>query len=217
MDEQLFSIPSMIAELETRVGLPTGSIDPLCGEQPEWVFVLKVCSTVETVLKSAILLKMRPMRPIGLGMFGLFAGVEEEPYKDLIFRLPLRGDLGALTLARNYGLISKEDEAFICSLASIRNRYAHSILNHRRSILDIISERGDENQVRAELSKLRYRREVPLPAHRAGVDEIEFGVLMFMAGLSGILRPPEVPAGPLGTLFGLPAEPEPTEAPSEDD
>jgi hypothetical protein len=214
MDEQ-FSIPGMMAELEARIGIPQGSIDPLCGDQPEWVFVLKVCSTVETVLKSAILFKMRPMRPIGLGMFGLFAGVAEEPYKDLIFRLPLQGgDLGALTLARKYGLISKEDEAFIGCLAAIRNRYAHSILNHSRSILEIISEGRDDNQIRAELVKLRYRRELQFASYRAGVDEIQFGVLMFVAGLSGILRPPplpEGPVGPLGSILGLPIEPDPGE------
>ena len=47
-----FDISKMISEVEAYVGLPAGTIRPFFSEADHWVFVLKISSILETVLKS---------------------------------------------------------------------------------------------------------------------------------------------------------------------
>jgi hypothetical protein len=120
-----------------------------------------------------------------------------------------------MSLAEEYDLLNKEDCAYIRDLSYIRNRYAHSIVNHKKTIADIISEARDESRRKSILINLCYRKDISFAVHRPGIDEIEFGALMFLAGMSGRLRPPKFPpTGLLGALlsgdFELP--PTPTES-----
>jgi hypothetical protein len=200
-DQRPFDINGMILEVETYLGLPANTIDPFFSAEDHWVFVLKTTSIVETVLKTALFNRVRPNGGTfgGLGGLGgmLLASppAEEQALRNHIFRIPLKGDIGSMSLARAYNVISKLDEDFIDELLSIRNRYAHSILNHSRPVLDIISERRDQNQVAACLRKLAYQKSFPVPPSEAGIREIEFGVLMFLAAMSGRLTPSETPPG----------------------
>ena len=57
-----FDISKMIREVEEYVGLPEGTIRPFFSEADHWVFVLKISSILETVLKSAIILRIHQAR-----------------------------------------------------------------------------------------------------------------------------------------------------------
>src|SRR5687768_12032915 len=130
---------------------------------------------VETVLKSAIFIRVIPgiTRVGGLGGLGGISlpGYEQARHSGLrkhLSRIPLRGDAGAISLAKSYGLLVREDEQFINALTQIRNRYAHSLLNHSKSVFDIIHELGEPSEM--ILKKLRYERGVDLiDPDRAGV------------------------------------------------
>ena len=137
-----FDISKMISEVEAYVGLPAGTIRPFFSEADHWVFVLKISSILETVLKSAIIARIDQSGPRFYGGLGalLLSGEVDEPWRSLIYRLPLSGDIGAIPLAKRYRLLDPPDEAFIREVLAIRNRYAHSITNHSKTALQIVSE-----------------------------------------------------------------------------
>lgn len=213
-----YSLSTMIEEVEQALGLPKGAIRPFFQAEEHWVFVLKTASIVETVLKSALLARLRPFPvftgpPSGIGSF-LMGGDGDSALRDHIFRIPIKGDIGAVALARGHNILAKEDEDFIAELASLRNRHAHSILNHSKSVLEILSERKDNNQLKTTLAKLSYRRAMPFKVDGMdpGIAEIEFGVLMFLAGVSGRFQPfiPQaggILGGILGSAGGTPPDP----------
>jgi hypothetical protein len=211
-DRAPFDMGRMIADVEQHLQLPTGTIQPFFKTEEHWVFVLKITSIVETVLKSALFARIRRGR-----YTGSFGGVllepshaEEKAFRNHLFRIPLNGDIGAIKLASGYDLIADKDEAYINTLASIRNRYAHSILNHSRSVIDIISENRDVNQVSSILKKLQYGHDLDFSLYDRGIGEIEFGALMFLARMSGRFTPPAIPEGGiLGGLFSAPTDESP--------
>ena len=66
-----FDLAKMIGELENYLEFPPQSILSIFAHtSEEWVYVLKIASMIETVLKSALLLRMRPTQSLGFG-FGL--------------------------------------------------------------------------------------------------------------------------------------------------
>jgi hypothetical protein len=210
-----FDISKMISEVEAYVGLPAGTIRPFFSEADHWVFVLKISSILETVLKSAIIARIDQSGPQFYGGLGalLLSGGSTEPWRRLIYRLPLNGDIGAIPLAKRYRLLDAPDEAFIQEVLAIRNRYAHSIANHSKTALQIVSENKNQNQIDAVRRRLHYSKEFYGVVHKpAIIDEMEFGTLMFLAGMSGRLRPTESPPGGLLAELmreGAPSEPSP--------
>jgi hypothetical protein len=193
-----FDISRMIGDVEKYVGLPAGTIRPFFSESDHWMFVLKVSSILETVLKAAILLRLDQRNPKFYGGLGaiLLSYDSAEPLRDHIYRLPLVGEIGAIALAKRYGLLAREDEAFLKEVIAIRNRYAHSIANHAKTALQIVSENKDLNQIAAVRRKLMYFKDYT-GATPEIIGEMEFGTLMFLAGMSGKLRPVESPPGGL--------------------
>src|SRR3712207_7856065 len=49
---------------------------------------------------------------------------------------------GAVSLAKRYGLLGKRDEDFVQALSEVRNRYAHSILHHAKSIREVLDRKS---------------------------------------------------------------------------
>src|SRR5688572_27436433 len=95
--ERPFDLRQMIADVEQYVELPPGSIRPFLSSEEHWVFVLKTCSMVETILKSAIFLRVIPGSvPFG-GLGGVPMSFEQAKHAGLrkhLSRIPLRGDAG---------------------------------------------------------------------------------------------------------------------------
>lgn len=194
-------IVGLVDELERFMKLPSNSIRPfLMKGEPEWVFTLRTCAMVETALKDAVAQRSQPQRPMGL--FGLGMAFEAEPpIIKVLAKLPLNGSTGIVGIAREYDLLDGDDVQFISALCEVRNRYAHNIRNHERSILDLVSRGRDEQGVARRLRELAMDREWELPGP-AGVTHLEIGLIFFLARLAIRLRPPKVKV-PTGILTGL--------------
>ena len=196
-----YTIEKMIAELESLANLPAGSVGPLLvPESEDWIYILKGTAIVETVLKASIVRKMFPHigRPLNLG--DLFTidnfysnSVREKSLRRHVDNLLMGGKPGVISLAKNLELIDKVDESFILSILEIRNQYAHNILHHKRTILQIIKEKNGEAKIGSILKKMRYGLDVSI--ENPGVDEIRFGILALFTRITVTISPSEAPPG----------------------
>ena len=196
-DNSPFDLSKMIAEVEGYVGLPAGTIKPFFSAGEEWVFVLKIASIVETVLKSAIIARVESNAATTTNPFAraLMGATLSAPLRTHILRIPIGGDIGAIALAQNFDLLNHRDSDFVSAVASIRNRYAHSVVNHSKSAFEIVSENRDQNQVAAFRKRLTYAVDRVFSKEAPMIWDMEFGTLMFLAGMSGRLRPVPAPTG----------------------
>ena len=65
-----------------------------------------------------------------------------------------------------------------------------------KTALQIVSENKNQDQIAAMRRRLYYSKKFGGVAHKpAIIGEMEFGTLMFLAGMSGRLRPRESPPG----------------------
>jgi hypothetical protein len=176
-DSSTFDLSKMIADEEGYVGLPAGTIKPFFSAEEEWVFVLKIASIVETVLKSAIMVRVESNAAIAANPFAraLMGATLSQPLRTQILRIPLRGDIGAVALAQNFGLLDRRDADFVDAVTSIRNRYAHSVVNHSKSVFEIVSENRDQNQVAAIRKRLRYSIDKVVEDDGSIIVDMEFG------------------------------------------
>ena len=76
------------------------------------------------------------------------------------------------------------------------------MLNHQKTVLQIINEQKTPTP-EAALRSLGYGRDIVLI--RPGIDHVEFGSIMFLAGMNGRLQPPSPSAlaeALRGTMLG---------------
>jgi hypothetical protein len=214
-----FDLSKMIADVEGYIGLPAGTIKPFFSAGEEWVFVLKIASIVETVLKSAIMVRVESNAAIAANPFAraLMGTILSQPLRTHILRIPLRGDIGAVALAENFGLLDRRDGSFIDAVTSIRNRYAHSVVNHSKSVFEIVSESRDQNQVAAIRKRLRYSLDNVVEGEGSIILDMEFGTLMFLTGMSARLRPVPTPPGGILSELMRKSEADPTKQNDQND
>ena len=114
-DNSPFDLSKMIAEVEGYVGLPAGTIKPFFSAGEEWVFVLKIASIVETVLKSAIIARVESNAATTTNPFAraLMGATLSAPLRTHILRIPIGGDIGAIALAQNFDLLNHRDSDFV--------------------------------------------------------------------------------------------------------
>lgn len=95
-------------QIETDLGLPAGCLTSLPKEASDWSFVIKVATLVEAATTHL-----------------LTDEIADERIRGLLSRLPMQGRSGKLPLAKEWGLISKEDYDFAVGISNLRNDLAH--------------------------------------------------------------------------------------------
>lgn len=126
-----------LARADQRLGLSSGMLQRMVG-QIDSVSVIMMIAAIETVLNELIQTGLR--QPTG-GLGGRPTGDVFGGLAEVAQALPLDGGRGSkLEFARRLDLIDDSDFEFIRSLATVRNRYAHTIRNAERTLHDLINE-----------------------------------------------------------------------------
>jgi hypothetical protein len=110
VDAQIAKVAAEFESIEKKVGLDLGFFGRLIDEKDDWAFVVKVNVVLEASL-NAVLAEISP----GHDLTG-FVG-----------QLALQGRSGKLAMARAAGVIGGEYAEAFSALATIRNKFVHSL------------------------------------------------------------------------------------------
>lgn len=99
-----------LADLERMVGLPVGFVAGLIDENEDWAFIVKINVVLEAAL-NAVLAEISPGHDLA----------------EFVGQLGLQGRSGKLALAKSSGVLSPAYAEAFAALASIRNKFVHSL------------------------------------------------------------------------------------------
>ena len=112
--------------------------------------------------------------------------------------LPMTGRTGKLGLATGLGLLTKQQADFIDGVASVRNRYAHTVKNMQRSFKHILMEMRQNKSNKRIVERVTGLQEVTA----AQLENLENGLLKmlmyhglanYLADALHTLHPPRLP------------------------
>lgn len=101
-----------ITKLEQKLGIPQGTMTQLLFDDNDWSFLIRTQVFVEATLAHAINEKLKQ------------PGLEQ-----VIESMHLKGQWSLLRFGSALGLLSKQDEAYLEALSTVRNRFAHKLEN----------------------------------------------------------------------------------------
>jgi hypothetical protein len=137
-------IEKSIADVEQHLNVQPGIISSIPSD-PDHIATIKTHAVIESMLNELIA-NHPPQRPyedrgpLGGTSQTSLGPVANENYREFVARLPMDRGLGKIGLAQGLGLITTQHAGFIKGVASVRNRYAHSVKNMDRSLKDILTE-----------------------------------------------------------------------------
>ena len=111
-----------LAELEKRLGLPTGFCEGLRNED-DWSFIIKLHALLEAALTTLLAAK------VGQELRSTFARLEMS-----------RADTGKVAFAKALGLLVQEERRFIRELSELRNELVHSVERITFNLSDYVAK-----------------------------------------------------------------------------
>jgi len=159
---------------ERHLGLRPGTITSLVTD-PDYLLLIKATAVIEPVLGD--LIRLGFSQPTG-GLGGrtnseIFGATAESVIKNC----PLDGRLSKIEFAMTLGVIDQNDANFIKAISSMRNRYAHTIVNSERTARSLLLDR--ENEISSTLKRLSYGSIERLTSDDDG--ELKFIIVAFLS------------------------------------